>query len=848
MKFTSRMLLVSLLATLVVWAAYAWPLPRHVFTGIPSSAHNVEKGQVRRMLPGDHLQLHYFYWIFSDMLAGGTPFWHNLYEFNTGDDAARRQVGNYSMPLSFIYAAGRLAGGDAFGWNLTGFMTLWGTLVAAWLLIGRFTGEVRFSLVCSLLALALPYRWMTLLGGSPTGFAMLWVPVLFLGLDMAGRDDSFKGSLLASAALMLAYWNDPHTFFFSVLSIPVGYLYGFVRRETFPWQIPSGWEQVCRGVLPVAVMVVGLGVVGMAVKNATFSGTNMGGGRGLHEIMLFTPRLRGLLGWRANPADNQIYIGYALLALFGSHLIALPYLLRRRPVGSRLWHGLLMLLLYGSMSAVALLAMGPQGPFSAILFRGARRLLPGYSMIRQTGKIYALMPVVLAVAAAVAGMDLMALFRRRRPAVLAMAAIPVLVACVEFRAVVRPTVCLLDGSQPAYAAVRRDADQDVAVANAHVLVIPLWPGDSHWASLYQHYASLYRIRMVNGYSPIVSDEYRERVYRRFEDVNGGGFHDGQLDALLGMGVHYVIFHEDAFPEQVSAYPAVLTLRRLLNHPRLQWIGQGGSVWSFKILKTSSAVSGLLPDGPYFPSRRWNAAACLLENGDIVGDETTWGGAYARVREGGSLRMRGPFNHMYAPDPRLWIRGRGPGVCRFHRLADDPEPVLHRFDTGDWTWIALPLPVERQAMHLGMDVIEGVADIDMMTLVAGGWELPIPGDTVSLPGCLFFRSGYTKLPEGSVKLRPDYDAASDVFYGPRLPFPPGTFRVTLRFASDAAPGTLLGRLVFADGDTPPLPVRAGSEAVATYRHRVNLPLEFRFVYTRGGGIEILAMEIEMEAGI
>lgn len=833
--------LVSFLATLIVWGVFSWPLPRHVFTGIPASAHNVEQHNTRRMLAGDHLQFHYFYWLFSDMLAGGTPFWHNLYEFNTGDDSARRQIGNYNMPIVFVYAAARRLGSNAFAWNLTGFLTLWGTLVATWLLIRRYTHEDRFSLIFALLSIGIPYRWIPLLGGSPTGFAILWVPLLFLGLDMAGRDDSVKGSLLAGLALLLSYWNDPHTFFFSVLIVPVAYLAAFLRRERFPRQTRHGWLRVIGGIAPVALLIVSLIVKGMAEKSATFAGTTMEAGRSLQEVLLFTPRLRGIFGWQANPTDVQIFIGYALLVYFGIHLAMLPLLVRRKPSGGGIRHVLLVLLLYASVCGVAMLAMGPHGPVSGILFRAARKFLPGYEMIRQTAKVYALMPPLLAVAAAVAGLDLMRL-TRQKTVKWAICALPVLLACAEAHRVIAPTVCLLDRSQDAYEAVHRDARHDPDVTHAHALAIPLWPGDSHWASLYQHYASLYRIRMLNGYSPVVHEGYRDLASRRLGGVNGGLIEAEQFDLLLDMGIRYIIFHEDAFPEQISGYPAFLTLRRLLEDPRLALLAQDGSIWSFRMRTTADPTPTRLPDGPYFPSRRWNASVTGREGGANVPDPNAWGGTYARIAEGEQLPTL-EFNHMFAPDPRLWIRIRGHGVCRFERTANDPNPVMHHPKSDEWTWLPLPLPSARQDMRISAKTLEGVVEIDMMTLIAGGWSLPEPGETVSLPGCLFFRSGFTDSRDNSANLRPDYDAASNVFYGPRLPFPEGVYDITFRFASGAPSGTRLGTLVLPASaeEVATVPVVAGTPAKLAYRHRTNLPVEIRFIYARNDAISIQSVD-------
>ena len=63
------------------------------------------------------------------------------------------------------------------------------------------------------------------------------------------------------------------------------------------------------------------------------------------------------------------------------------------------------------------------------------------------------------------------------------------------------------------------------------MAIPLWPGDSAWSSLYQYYGSMYRIRMLNGYHPVIPSRYVEDIFTTFSSANRGYLDDGQLNAL-----------------------------------------------------------------------------------------------------------------------------------------------------------------------------------------------------------------------------------------------------------------------------------------------------------------------------
>ena len=115
--------LIPFVITLVVWIIFSWPLPKYTFSGISSSDRNLEKDNVRTMIAGDHLQLLYHFWLAGDMIAGHTPWFYNLYEFNEGDDEARRVLSPLYIPFSLFQVIGEKIGGRAFGWYFSGFIS-----------------------------------------------------------------------------------------------------------------------------------------------------------------------------------------------------------------------------------------------------------------------------------------------------------------------------------------------------------------------------------------------------------------------------------------------------------------------------------------------------------------------------------------------------------------------------------------------------------------------------------------------------------------------------------------------------------------------------------------------------
>ncbi|MCF7838955.1 MAG: hypothetical protein K9N49_10035, partial [Candidatus Marinimicrobia bacterium] len=208
----------ALLLTVVAWCGLAWPLPLDLTRGIPASARHAGPQTRRYLVPGDHLQLLYHFQLVAGFMRGDPPLFYNLYEFNTGDDEARYLPGKYYAPFSVVFGALAPLAGAALAWNLLGLLALWLTLWFTWLLVRRLAPEPWIAWPAALVALLLPYRWITLAGGSPTGLAMLYPPLVLLGVDVMVADRKPWGGVLAGLAIYFAGWTDDHTFFFCALA------------------------------------------------------------------------------------------------------------------------------------------------------------------------------------------------------------------------------------------------------------------------------------------------------------------------------------------------------------------------------------------------------------------------------------------------------------------------------------------------------------------------------------------------------------------------------------------------------------------------------------------------------
>jgi len=830
-----HLLLTGMVLFLLVWGLFSWPLPRHFLCGIPSADRNVEKYHAREMIAGDHLQLMYHFWLASDMLRGKTPLFSNLYEFNTGNDAARRHPDPYYLPFSLVYAVFAPLGGQALGWNMAGIATLLLGFWATWLLARRYTRDPLIPLFAALIATMQPYRWITLLTGSPTGFAMGLVPVILLGLDIAVRNRRAAGGLLAGVGILSAYAADLHVFYFSVLCVPVWCLIALAAGETSPLPLRRSLPALTRALLPTALLILLAAWISHRLSMG-FEGTDMADGRTFEEVGKFSPFAVGLFSWRNVGTSNHVFFGSVMLAglLFSGIAMGTAFRKGRSTAQSML----VFLLLAAAIGTMVVLALGTHAPGEGLPIRICRQLIPRYNMIRQPVKIYCLLPTFLAIAMTL-GMDSLRALQWPRRRFIAISTIALLLLAGEWRKQISPTICLLRAGEPAYAAVEKDS-RDAGHA-PHVLILPLWPGDSHWTSLYEYYVSLYRIRMVNGYSPVKNNRYVTEVFHALESANLGILDDTQLAQLTGMGVRHLIFHQDAFPDQVSPFPASLTLKRLLEHPRLELLHTSESIRAFRILEAGQAVPRPALHWPYiFSNRGWDLSRTLQATAQIIPHAAAVN-AFVTLPEGDTWIHSRPVPAV--PNTRIALRAQGTGSLTCDIMDGDTRMGSHTLssDTPTPLWNMLPFTPQREGFDLSLRLTptEGTLLLDQMFLVAGAWQGLEPGETATIPAACFYHAGFTEIETLSVVLRQHADPDRVIFYGSFVPMDPGTYVCIVETETTAPPGTVVAhvQLNSLHSASPLVPIKAGHHGFVAFEKKDDLPCRLNLLFTRKADLRI-----------
>ncbi len=330
----------------------------------------------------------------------------------------------------------------------------------------------------------------------------------------------------------------------------------------------------------VLVSALALGLV-YQEKQSRITSSSIGSGRTYEEVTLYSPGPKAFFSRDFADAEKTLYPGLSVLALSA---LALFYWCRkgtRRPGGGLVsffaWAGLL----------AALLALGPLGEDISPLFPILRKTLPFYDLSRAPSRIYLITSLGLMLGAA-GGVSTLTGAAGRRLLVLGAG----LLVTVDF---VTPAFPGLSGV-PSSSAIYRGVSENLE--GGRVLDVPIWPGDSSWSSLYVHYATLYGTPTVNGYSPMVPGSYYRTVFLPLEDVNLGELGASQHRLLKDLDVRFLVFHENAFPPQVSPYPFRFTRENLDVSPYLSREAQEGPLHLYRVRE--SPLPGIPPEGATTP--------------------------------------------------------------------------------------------------------------------------------------------------------------------------------------------------------------------------------------------------------
>jgi hypothetical protein len=327
------------------------------------------------------------------------------------------------------------------------------------------------------------------------------------------------------------------------------------------------WEKRS-SLLPILPLIFSMGAVVAwiaSTKVNKIASTIAGGGRTLGDVGLFSASLSDL-----TTSTSAVYIGIvpAVLAA-GLLLVMLCSALWGRQREKFATEQEFLRLFYSTVGFCCLLlalglALGKSSLY--ILFY---HYFPFFNYPRVSDRIITMVLFSLAI---VAGFVVDSLQKKCKNKIsLAAVTLLVLVAAgcqLKDYNVFKPmAINILDKGQDIYTYVKEN------IGDGLLLEIPLWPGDSHQSSLYQHYIMLDKVKRVNGCSPLVLTEYIKTTFEPLNSINQGRLGQEQYELLQQLRVKFITVHDnrDVFLKKVSPFEPLTTARRLKNSPYLEFV-------------------------------------------------------------------------------------------------------------------------------------------------------------------------------------------------------------------------------------------------------------------------------------
>jgi hypothetical protein len=292
---------------------------------------------------------------------------------------------------------------------------------------------------------------------------MMWVPII---LWLSGRTVllACSRSAWATGAAMVAFaLGETQSFYVTLLLFPVWLIFLFLWRMSDSRRaVREELRSLAKRIPPLAAGLA-LAVAFLLYRNAPIRDSVMKSGRAMAEVAIFSPDPRGFLSLADTGQGNDLYVSWLtplLLVVIG--LSALRRIWRGGQ--QERWRGVALLVLVAPCIGVALLATGTQGLMEGRLFEIARKLIPKFNSLRQPMKLMCLaiglLPVVVAI--------VLNMVLHRRAALAAGLCATTFAYLVSGK--IRPTLCVLDRENAAYAAIARSCDE--RKEDRRVLAIP----------------------------------------------------------------------------------------------------------------------------------------------------------------------------------------------------------------------------------------------------------------------------------------------------------------------------------------------------------------------------------------
>lgn len=323
----------------------------------------------------------------------------------------------------------------------------------------------------------------------------------------------------------------------------------------------SGLYAIKKHVYPILPLIFSMGAIvyWMAFsKVEDVASTVAGGGRSLDDVAIFSAQIKDLFD-----STSNVYIGLVPgVLLLGSLLYVCGTVFSKQSIQTFSKESLHLFRFYSAIAVFSIvLALGLAFEHLS-LYKLFFEYFPFFNYPRVSDRIITMGLFSLAIIIGYSYRGIHTVLNRVTSTVLNGLLVILLVAHLlyDFNVFKPMGVNVLDKGQDIYGYIQKH------IGDNHLLEIPLWPGDSHQSSLYQHYIMLDRVKRINGSSPMVLNKYISTVIKPLDGVNQGRITEEIYKRLIDLKVRYVTVHDnrDIFVTKVSPFVPLTTVRRFQN--------------------------------------------------------------------------------------------------------------------------------------------------------------------------------------------------------------------------------------------------------------------------------------------
>ncbi len=553
------------------------PLIYYFNRGIPYT-RTPEKGwEVQSMQQGDHLQLYYHFWLARDALRGEHPFFFDPYEFSV-DGIKIFTVRRFPLSIPFVIFSFL---GGAFAYNLVLILSIIFSGIAMFLLARIYLQRYFPSFIAALIYTLAPFSLSQLLGGHTNGFLWGIAPLAVFSIERLFASGKWKFALIYFFCLFTCALIEYHLLYyltlFTLIWLPIRTVTSLANWKAENLNVKT---QLFKSYLPVFLSLFIVFIFAMFLKDIEISSSIAQKGRRLSEVSIYSPQIKDLFCRGNTDSEKNIYAGGVALSLA---FLGLIFNLFRSGKGIKVYEEKINLLFFSAGLIISLiLALGTNLSDVFPVYNFCYKYIPYFNYPRVPGRIIVINFMCLAILSGYGIRGIVGLFDRisktgLRRAVLILTGIFFSGAVFfDYNADSKIGISLFDKDNGIYKIVRENA------GDKKLLELPLWPGDTAWSSIYLYYVTITRVKIINGYYPLVPQEYVDKIFYPLISLNLGDLTESEYELLQRLQVKYIIFHENAFPQKVSHYPSSYSVNRLMDSSYLDFIAHDNFLWLFEV--------------------------------------------------------------------------------------------------------------------------------------------------------------------------------------------------------------------------------------------------------------------------